>query len=413
MPPISVKTVRRQVVQNLFGWRMRVDPYGVYRYFRERDPVLWVPELLGRGAWVVTGHREANAILRDNRFIKEGYKSLDPETLAEVPAARQMAMEGRQHSMLFRDPPDHTRLRGLVSLAFTPRVLERLRPHITAIARDLADRVARAGRIDLIADFAFPLPVTVIAELLGVPAEMRHQFHQWSGPLTLSLNPLASSEQLDRSEQAGRALNQYFQETIAERRQSPRDDLISGLIHAHDDEDRLSDEELVITCRLLLVAGHETTVNLIGNGMLALLRHPEHFQWLRAHPEAVPLAVEELLRYDSPVQLTVRFVGEALELEGRRLQQGQLVLLMLGGANRDPRQFADPNRLDLTRHPNPHLAFSAGIHYCLGAALARMEGQIAIETLLDRFPGMRRVPGRLKWRENLTLRGLKTLPVIL
>lgn len=387
----------------------RDNPYPFYDRLRALDPVLWVPEILGRGAWLVTSHRDCSAVLKDNRFIKQPERVFPPEELAgDTLLTRRVTVK----NLLFRDPPDHTRLRGLVNQAFTPRMLERLRPHIIGIAEHLLDQLSEQPQADLISSLAFPLPIIVIAEMLGVPSEDRESFKAWSNPLAATVDPTATPEMLEQGDKALQALTDYLERIIDKRRSNPGTDLISSLIQAHDQGDRLSHDELVATCRLLLIAGHETTVNLIGNGTLALLRHPAQREWLAAHPEQIVGAVEELLRYDSPVQLTMRLVSEDLELRGHTLKRGDQVLTFLGAANRDPEVFTDPGDLDLTRaNANASLAFGQGIHYCLGAPLARMEGQIAISGLLRRFPRMRLASTELKRRGNITLRGLQALTV--
>lgn len=388
----------------------RTNPYPAYEMLRAMDPVLWVPNILGRGAWLVTSHHECAAVLKDNRYGKRAEKVVDP---AELQRAHTL-VRGDQvaKSMLFVDPPDHTRLRGLVNQAFTPRMLERLRPHIQEIAEDLISQLRGQGTVDLISAFAFQLPIIVIAEMLGVPPEDREQFKAWSNPLAATVDPTVGPEQVQEAWKVLPALTAYLQQIIDRRRKEPREDLISSLIAAHDAGDKLSTEELLATCRLLLIAGHETTVNLIGNGMLALLRHPEQKAWLAAHPEKIAGAVEELLRYDSPVQLTLRVAYEEMTLGGHTVKRGDQVVTLIGAANRDPGVYQEPAQLDLTRaNAHTHLAFGQGIHFCLGAPLARMEGQIAINALLQHFPNMKLATEDLTYRGNITLRGLQALPV--
>jgi cytochrome P450 len=325
-----------------------------------------------------------------------------------------MALPGIGISMLDRDPPDHTRLRGLVSKAFTPRVVERLRPHIQQIVDGLLDRVESAGSMDLIESFAYPLPVIVICQMLGVPVEDRERFKQWGLDIARGLDSILlppDSEVLLRSAASRRALSDYFRELIAKRRASSREDLLSALIAAEEAGDKLSEEELLATCILLLVAGHETTVNLIGNGTLALLRHPDQLQRLREHPELISSAVEELLRYDGPVQRTARIPSEDVTIGGQTIAKGEMVMPFIGAADRDPAQFPDPDRLDIARADNRHIAFGWGIHFCLGAPLARVEGQLAILTLVQRLPKLALATDTPEYRQSLTLRGLTALPV--
>jgi cytochrome P450 len=379
------------------------DPYPTYHRLRAEDPVHRHP----LGFWVLTRHDDVAAVLRDARFVKE--------PIAAVVAARMgIATPAVPLSMLERDPPDHTRLRGLVSKAFTPRVVEALRPHIQRIVDTLLDRVEGAHAMDLIDDFAYPLPVIVICELLGVPVEDRDRFKGWGLDIARGLDAILlppDSEVAQRSAASRRALIDYFRELIAARRKAPRPDLLSGLIAAEEVGDRLTEPELLATCILLLVAGHETTVNLIGNGTLALLRHPAELRRLRENPGLIGSAVEELLRYDGPVQRTSRVPSEAVTIGGRTIDKGELVLPFIGAADRDPAQFPDPDVLDIGRADNRHIAFGWGIHFCLGAPLARLEGQIAINALLQRLPKLALATDRPQYRQSLTLRGLQALPV--
>jgi cytochrome P450 len=381
------------------------DPYPVYHRLRAEDPVHHSP----LGFWVLTRYADVMAVLRDPRLIKE--------PIAAFVAARfGMAAPppGLGLSMLDRDPPDHTRLRGLVSKAFTPRALERLRPGIQQIVDGLLDEAATRGSMDLIEEFAYPLPVRVICEMLGVPVKDHERFKQWGLDIARGLDAIMlppDSEVGKRSVSGRRALAEYFRGLIAERRATPREDMLSALIAAEEAGDKLNEEELLATCILLLVAGHETTVNLIGNGTLALLRHPAELRKLRDDPGLVASAVEELLRFDGPVQRTARIPSEDVTIDGRTIGKGERVMPFLGAAARDPAQVPDPDRLDITRGDNRHIAFGMGIHFCLGAPLARMEGQIAISTLLGRLPKLTLATDRPRFRQSLTLRGLETLPV--
>jgi len=316
--------------------------------------------------------------------------------------------------MLFRDAPDHTRLRALVNRAFTPRIVEGMRGHIQHIVDALVDQVQGARSMDVIADLAYPLPVTVISEMLGVPAADRAAFKQWSSDIARSLDAAilpAGSDVIARGQVARAALGDYFRTLIATRWKNPRADLLSNLIAAEEQGDKLSEEELLATCVLLLIAGHETTVNLIGNGLFALLRHPAEFRALRDHPTLIATAVEELLRYDGPVQRTGRMTMTDVEISGTPIPKGSIVAAIIGAANRDPAQFSDPERLDVARRENRHIAFGFGIHFCLGAPLARVEGQIAIGTLLRRLPALELASAQPEWRESSVLRGLKALQV--
>jgi pimeloyl-[acyl-carrier protein] synthase len=379
--------------------QFREDPYPLYRYLLAAAPVQWNDVL---GAWTLARYADVVASLTDARFSAD-----------RTERGRADALEGYElaKSMLVSDPPDHTRMRALVQKAFTPRMIEQLRPRIVSIVGELLDRIAdRGGTFDVIADLAYPLPVVVIAELLGVPPEDREVFEEWSALLAASLDPLVSADLMGRVTHARDALHTYLRGIIALRRREPKADLISALVAVEERGDVLSEPELVVMCTLLLIAGHETTVNLIGNGMLALLQHPDQLAQLRESPQLIGTAVEELLRFDSPVQMTGRVVLEPLELGGKAISAGEFVLPLLGAANRDPAQFPEPDKIDVARTPNAHVAFGRGIHFCLGAPLARAEGQIAIGALVRRFRNIEQA-GQPVRRDQITLRGLKSLPL--
>jgi cytochrome P450 len=380
------------------------DPYPTYHRLRAEDPVHHSP----LGFWVLTRYEDVASVLRDPRFIKE--------PLVALVAARfgGQVPRGVGLSMLDRDPPDHTRLRGLVSKAFTPRVVEGLRPRIQQIVDGLITRALPAGSMDLIEEFAYPIPVNVICEMMGVPVEDHERFKGWSLDIARGLDSIwlpPDSEVPRRSAAARHAISEYFRELIAERRTVPRGDLLSALIAAEEAGDKLNEDELLATCILILIAGHETTVNLIGNGVLALLRNPTELRRLRETPALITSAVEELLRYDGPVQRTARVASEDVTFGDRTIPKGDMVMPFIGAADRDPTHFPDPDRLDLARADNRHIAFGWGIHFCLGAPLARIEGQIAIDTLVRRLPKLALVTDHPEYRQSLTLRGLKELPV--
>jgi cytochrome P450 len=380
------------------------DPYPTYHRLRADDPVHQSP----LGFWVLTRYDDVVAALRDPRLAKEAIAAFVAARLGTTPSPATAL------SMLDRDPPDHTRLRGLVSKAFTPRVVEGLRPRIQTVVDGLLARVASAGSMDLIEDFAYPIPVVVICEMLGVPVEDHERFKGWGLDLARGLDAVLlppDSGVAERSLAARRALAEYFRGLIATRRASPRGDLLSALIAAEEAGDKLNEDELLATCILLLIAGHETTVNLIGNGTLALLRHPDQLRRLREEPGLIGTAVEELLRYDGPVQRTARIPNVDLTIGGREIRKGEMVMPFIGAADRDPAQFSDPDRLDIGRSENRHIAFGWGIHFCLGAPLARVEGQIALNTLVQTLPKLALATDRPEYRQSLTLRGLKTLPV--
>jgi pimeloyl-[acyl-carrier protein] synthase len=385
---------------NPFDTAVMADPYPYYRRMREEDPVHWNDTVR---AWFLTRHADVVELLRDDRFSADRTRS---ERFRPPPPHRRRP--GR--SMLVLDPPDHTRLRNLVNKAFTPRTVERLRPRVEAIAAEILDRIDGGDGFDLVRDFAYPLPVIVIAEMLGVPAADRAAFQQWSAVLVRGLDPLVSDEEQEVVFDARDALLDYLRGVLMQRRREPQDDMLTSLIAAEENGDIFSEGELLAMCNLLLVAGHETTVNLLGNGALALLENPDQLDRLRRDPDLVGTAVDELLRYTSPVQWTGRVAAAEIELGGRTIQPPQSVIGILGAANRDPQVFPDPDRLDLGRHPNPHVAFGRGIHFCLGAPLAHLEAEVAMPMLLERFPRLR-IAGKPEQRPTWVLRGLRRLPV--
>lgn len=385
---------------NPFDPAVMADPYPYYHRMREEDPVHWNA---GIRTWFLTRHADVVELLRSNRFSADRTRS---ERFRPPPPHRRRPGK----SMLVVDPPDHTRLRNLVNKAFTARSVERLRPRVEAIMARILDRLGRANGFDLVAHVAYPLPVIVIAEMLGVPAEDRMAFQRWSAVLVRGLDPMIGEAEQEAVLDARDALTDYLRGVLAQRRRDPQDDMLTRLVAAEENGDMLSQGELTAMCNLLLVAGHETTVNLIGNGMLALLQNPDELQRLRRNPDMIGTAVDELLRYTSPVQWTGRVAIEEVELGGRTIQPMQSVTGVLGAANRDPQVFSDPDRLDLGRHPNPHVAFGRGIHFCLGAPLAELEAQVAIPMLLERFPRLR-LAGQPEMRPTWVLRGLRSLPV--
>jgi cytochrome P450 len=394
-----------ELIYNPLLPEFHANPYPFYRRLREEDPVHASP----LGIWVLTRYEDAVMILRDPRFGREGIAELQE---ARLGAARARPKNSRD--MLFRDPPDHTRLRALVSRAFTPRVVEEMRPHIQEIVDGLLDRVEGSGRMDVIEDLAYPLPVRVICEMLGVPTSDQEVFRQWSADIARSLDAAlfpADSGVGTRGQEASDALKEYFRSLIAVRRKHPQPDLLSGLIAAEEQCDKLSEAELLSTCVLILIAGHETTVNLIGNGLLALLKNRDQLRALAGDPSLIQTGIEELLRYDGPVQRTSRMTMADVEIGEKKIAKDSVVVAAIGAANRDPAYFADPERLDVARKDNRHIAFGFGIHFCLGASLARIEGQVAIGTLLRRMPALKLVSDTPEWRESSVLRGLKTLPV--
>jgi len=382
------------------------NPYPLYQRLRREDPVHWDPYL---HAWVVT--RYADVLTVFQRFSAQ--RTPTPEQLTTLglaslaPLAQVMVRQ-----MLFLDPPAHARVRGLASQAFTPRRVERLRSHIQDITHSLLDAVQDKGQMEMIADLARPLPAIVTAELLGVPISDWRQLTAWSADFAQVLGNFQHNP--ERAPQVLRSLGEmtaYFQAAVAQQRVHPREGLIGALLNAEVDGDRLSEEEVVANTIVTMVGGQETTTNLIGNGILTLLRHPEELERLREDLSLLPPAVEELLRYESPSQHTARLAPEDVVLGGKLIGKRQAVIAVMGAANRDPERFAEPDRLDLGRQDNRHVAFAWAAHFCFGAPLARIEGQVALEAVLRRMPGLRLAGGPLQWRENLGLRGLTALPV--
>jgi cytochrome P450 len=393
---------------NPFSPSWRRDPYPYYRRLRETAPHYRSPLL---GVTVLTRYDDVLSVLRDPRFSvrrseSRVFKKMNP--FGELSPEFQSMIE---RNLLMLDPPDHTRLRGLVAKAFTPRVVERLRPRIEALVEELLDRVAANGEMELVRDFAEPLPVIVIAELLGLPREDRADFKRWADELAVLVDPVAIVGGFRRVQEAFDELCAYLRATFAARRAAPRDDLIIALVAAEERGDALTESELISTLILILGAGHETTTNLLGNAVLALLRHPGERKRLQDDPSLGESAVEEFLRYDSPVQGTDRMAKEDLRLGDALVRKGEFAVLLIGAANRDPARFALPDRLDLGRCDNPHLAFGQGLHFCLGATLARLEAQIAIAALLRRFPDFdgEHAPAL---RRSATLRGPVSLPLV-
>ena len=393
------------------------DPYQYYRALREREPVYWSDRL---NAWVLTRYDDVLSALRNPLLISgqrvQSYAdSLPPDAAASLqPLFYQI---GKWIGNM--DPPAHTRLRRLVTGAFTPRMVEGLRPRITALVNELLDKAFESDPTDFIAEFAYPLPAIAIAEMLGVPAEERDRFMVWSDALTAYLG--TGKPELRVAQQASDSASQltaFFRETVDARRKQPRDDLISALVEMEEEGDRLTEHEMLSMCGFLIVAGHETTMSLLGNGMLALLRNREQFDQLSNDPRLAKSAlhfVEEFLRFDSPVQHQTRVAAERLDVGGREIRSGQRVMPFLGAANRDPAQFPDPDRLDLARSPNKHLAFGIGAHFCLGAPLARLEAMIAFRTIADRFPNTRLSVNAdaLEWRHHTSIRSPVRLSVSL
>jgi cytochrome P450 len=377
----------------------RDDPYPAMAEVREGAPVADA----GGGLWILSRFADCRAALLDPRFSSDLRHAADFDPDAPLAQAASALM-------VYNDPPDHTRLRGLVQKAFTPRRVHDLRPRVEEIVAELLGARAASGEMEVLGDLAYPLPFRVIAELLGVPAGDHGRFRAWANDMSLVLEPVQSDERRARALAASVKLGEYLQPQFAERRARPRDDLLTALVQAEEAGDRLSESELGANVVQLLIAGHETTQNLIANGLWALLRHPEQLARLREDPELVPAAVEELLRYDSPVQFATRIAREDVEVGGATIPRGARVMVLLGAANRDPARFAEPDALDVERPDRGHLAFGHGPHFCLGNALARLEGDVALRALTA-LPDLRAAGEAPRYRDTAMLRGLRELHV--
>jgi cytochrome P450 len=393
---------------------VRHNPYPLYARLRAQAPF----RLESAPVVVLASHADCTAMLRHPQAsVDRARATLPVGRIAfkeRMPADAPSSLD--QPSFLFRDPPDHTRLRRLVSKAFTARVVQRLEPRIAELVDSALDRAAETGSLDVVADLAYPLPVTVICELLGVPLADEPTFRHWSGLLAQSLDPVFTitgqpSQRLAQQVGAAVEVHRYFEQLVADRRAGSGDDLLSNLLQVRDAGDELSTDELIATCVLLLLAGHETTVNLISGGALALLRNPVALDALRADPEFGAAVVEEALRYDPPVQLLARMAAEPMQLSGLDIAQGDIVLLLVAAAERDPAAYPDPDRFNPWREPPRHLAFGLGTHFCLGAPLARLEGRLALTRLAQRVSAPRLVADPPPYKTNATLRGPSAMPV--
>jgi cytochrome P450 len=425
---------------NLQQEEIRSNPYPFYEQLREQEPIHWDEEL---GFWVFSRFADIESLYTDERFSRAQGLMRNFQRLSE---SEQKLVEPVYHSfsktVFYADPPYHTHLRGLMNHAFTPRRVERLRPSIQKIVNELLDAAQNNdGMIDIIRDLAYPLPVMVIAELLGLPATDRERFKKWSDDLFAILGTVRekSPSLLERAVQSLHEMTEYVKALSRKRREAPQDDLLTALLSVTEDDDlacphppnsptvhiageltgervassTLTGEELVSNINILLSTGHETTTHLIGNGLLALLQHPEQMQRLQAQPALLAPTIEEMLRYDSPVQITYRSALADANIAGRQIHQGDLVNTILGSANRDPARFSTPDRFDITRNEGRHLGFGIGIHFCIGAPLVRLEAEIVFETILHRFPTIRLSAETLDWQEHPIFRGLKSLPVCL
>ncbi|TCP29446.1 cytochrome P450 [Scopulibacillus darangshiensis] len=402
------KHLESHVKLNLFDDHFNQNPYPTFSDLRKDEPVYQTIMPDGQQAWIITRYEDAALALKEPRFVKDP-ENAGHEIAADSPLNPKNNILAKH--MLISDPPDHRRLRSLVQQAFTPRKIEGLRGRIEEITNDLLDGMEDKDQIDLIQSLAFPLPIIVICEMLGVPKEDHDKFRRWSNRIVETVNNAERAKEVKGDIEA---FVGYLRDWIDKRRQDPREDMISDLILAEQEGDKLTEQELYSLVFLLLIAGHETTVNLIGNGVLALLQHPEQKRLLQNHPELIKNAIEELLRYDGPVMFsTSRWASEDIDFIGKTISKGDLVLIALDSANRDPEHFPEPDKLDLNREPNRHLAFGKGIHFCLGAPLARLEAELAINTLLRRVPNLALAckPDALTWRPGMLMRGLDKLPV--
>ncbi|WP_088072262.1 cytochrome P450 [Gottfriedia luciferensis] len=384
------------------------DPYSFFREARELSPVLYT-ELFQRTGWLVTGYKEAESILKDSRFIKEETKVV-PQDKQTIPKSIMPAISLNRKMMLFRDAPDHTRLRNLVNKAFTPKMVENLRTTVNEIADYLITNMRGKATHELISDFSYLLPVFVITDLLGVPKEDRDLFRRWSDAFIKFIDFNTTIEDLELVTKDIVEASNYFRNLISERRRQSKEDLISSLIHAEESGDKLTEDEMIASCLLLLIAGHETTVNLITNGYYLLLKHPQQYKVLKNDRSLIPSAIEEILRFESPVIFTSRWAAEDFDFLSNSIKKGDLFMVSLGGANYDSSVTNNPEEFDITRKNIKHLSFSTGPHFCLGAPLARLEGQIAIEKLLHHLdnPVLIEEPTR---RANVAFRGFNHLRI--
>jgi pimeloyl-[acyl-carrier protein] synthase len=386
------------------------NPYPFYEQIRKEGNIVWSSAVEKR--WVAVGYNVNVMCLTDNRFSVEP----SPEYMEQVGQMQHSShhadlITGLTKFMLAQDPPQHTRVRKLVNKAFTRAEVSDMSALIQKIIDQLIDGVISSGKMDLIADFAFPLPLTIICGVLGFPQSDHEILKHWTEAIIPTIEPVASEEILHDGGTAATEMFNYFREQIQYRRQKPQQDLLSALVQAEEGGDTLSLDELLANLLLLVIAGHETTVNLIGNGMLSLIEHPQQMDKLRKNPDLIPSAIEEFLRYQSPLQMTDRYVKDNMEIEGQQLKKGDRVSLILGAANRDPQQFEDPNTFNIERQPNKHLAFGQGIHFCVGAPLARFEGKLAFEQLLSKLANIILDADNVQYKPVVGFRGLSSLPI--
>lgn len=434
---MKLLTKDRLSLSNLHRDEIRANPYPFYELLRAQDPIHWDEEM---GFWVLTRYADIDALYTDQRFSRAQGLMRGFERLSK--AEQQIAgpvYHSFSKTVFYADPPYHTHLRGLMNNAFTPRRVEQLRPTIKKMVDDLLDAVQPQGGMDIVHDLAYPLPVMVIAELLGLPASDRARFKKWSDDLFAILGTVRhkSPDLLERAAHSLEEMTDYVRSLSQKRRENPREDLLSALLSVTGEEDvsacphhvttpqpsgelvreqkasaGLTEEELVANINILLSTGHETTTHLIGNGVLALLQHPHQTQKISSQPALLTPAIEEMLRYDNPVQITYRSALQDAEMNGRLIRKGDLVNTVIGSANRDPERFKNPDTFDITRNDGRHLSFGLGIHFCIGASLVRLEAEIAFGAILRRFPDLQLATDRLEWQEHPIFRGLKSLPVV-
>ena len=392
-----------RVASRMYGRLFSANPYPLYKFLRTRYPLLRTPI----GFWISTRYADCHSVLRDKRFLAFDLNALD--SFPPDDGLKSMR-EALQHAIVFRNPPDHTRLRRLMTTFFSPAVVNGLEPRIQHIADYLLDAVEARGSMVLIKDVAFPFPIDVLAEVMGADNTDKPMFRDWMRTLGVPLDPVISANDPGvEVRQAIADVRRYFADLAADRRAHPREDLISMMVAAENRGDLQTDEELIFSAMFTLLAGHETTMNMIGNGMLALFRNPAAMAQLKSDPSLIESALDEFLRFDSPVQVTFRTASEDIELGGRTIPRREHVVVFLGAANRDPERFENPNKLDITRRENYHLSFAAGPHRCIGEVLAKVEGRIAFETILRRMPKLALADKNPKWRPAMSLRGLQSL----
>ncbi|HEX8099052.1 MAG TPA: cytochrome P450 [Actinomycetota bacterium] len=405
LPPSDNPEADQLVLSLITDPDVRANPYPIYRQLREMAPVH-----SGAFFWFLTSYDACDKAVHHPALVRRHGEAWEIRAQVQGSAGRRW-FEAQDRSMLWLDPPDHRRIRGLVSKAFTPRYIEQLRPKVESLVTEQLDRLASMGKADLIGDFALHLPMSVICEMLGIPSEDRDSFRKWTVAIAAVFEPFPSATVQDAADEATDAFEEYFNELIPRRRENPGEDLMSLMIQAEDEGDRLTREELIASATLLLGAGFETTTNLIGNGTYALLKNRDQWELLVQEPELAKGAVEELLRYDSPVQIaTPRVANAEIEIKGTKIGEAETVLAVTGAGNRDPKRYADPDRLDIRRENVDPLSFGGGAHFCLGAALARMEASIAFEAMARRIPNLE-LAAEPTYRPTLNIRGLNSLEV--